>query len=269
MTGRIMRGEWLQQYALAFSVTLVIHALLLGCLMQYEMDKRPPEPKIKAIQMQFIQLPKLQTVAKPQPKPEQLPVAKPDMVVQKKPQQSRPLDVNPPAIQKIEPKPAAAKPSLTKPVLSNSEVITKMSRPTTDNNAAAAAATASSATTASAATTETKIALVSDEGSKTKHVTPIETAFDVKGYLPVSKQAPDYPMRAMDQGLEGECTVSYTVNAQGRIENPKAEADCHPLFVRPSINAAKQFRYQPRMINGQAVSVAQVRNVFQYRIATQ
>jgi protein TonB len=271
MTGRTIRGQWLQQYALAFSVTLAIHVLLLGCLMQYEMDKQLPEPKIKAIQMQFIHLPKAQVVTKQQPKPEQLPVAKPDMVVQKKTQQSKPFDVKPPAIQKIESKPIEPKTSLAKPVLNNSEGFNKMSRPVADSNAAVAnAATANSTTTASTRSTETHIVSTSNDKSKIKEkdAEPIEQHFDIKGYLPVSKQAPDYPTRAMDQGLEGECTVSYTVNAQGRIENPKAEADCHPLFVRPSINAAKQFQYQPRMVNGQAVSVAQVRNVFQYRIAT-
>jgi len=85
-------------------------------------------------------------------------------------------------------------------------------------------------------------------------------------YLPIAKDAPAYPQRALDKGIEGTCTVSYSVNPQGRIENPKALDDCHPLFIRPSLTAAKSFRYQPRVIDGRAVSVPEVKNTFHYRI---
>lgn len=85
-------------------------------------------------------------------------------------------------------------------------------------------------------------------------------------YLPIAKQAPDYPQRALDRKLEGECTVAYRVNAQGRVEDPQVVGQCHPLFVKPSLAAAKSFRYQPRLVNGQAVAVANVKNTFTYRI---
>ncbi|MBK57654.1 energy transducer TonB [Stutzerimonas sp. 381-2] len=85
-------------------------------------------------------------------------------------------------------------------------------------------------------------------------------------YLPIAKDAPDYPSRALDKGIEGTCTVSYSVNPQGRIENPKAQEDCHPLFIRPSLTAAKSFRYQPRIVAGRAVTVPEVKNTFHYRI---
>ncbi len=60
--------------------------------------------------------------------------------------------------------------------------------------------------------------------------------------------------------------MSYSVNPQGRIENPKALDDCHPLFIRPSLTAAKSFRYQPRIVDGRAVTVPEVKNTFHYRI---
>lgn len=85
-------------------------------------------------------------------------------------------------------------------------------------------------------------------------------------YLPIAKEAPDYPDRALDKGVEGDCSVSYTVTAQGRVDNPQVAGDCHPLFVRPSLAAAKTFRYQPRIVDGHAVAVANVRNTFHYRI---
>ncbi len=85
-------------------------------------------------------------------------------------------------------------------------------------------------------------------------------------YLPIAKQAPAYPQRALDKGIEGECTVSYTVNTQGRVEQPHVVGACHPLFIRPSLAAAQSFRYQPRVIEGRAVAVPNVKNTFTYRI---
>lgn len=85
-------------------------------------------------------------------------------------------------------------------------------------------------------------------------------------YLPISKQAPDYPEKALSRKIEGDCTVVYRVNRRGEVEDPRAESDCNPLFVRPSLSAARTFRYQPRIINGQPVDVPQVKNTFHYRI---
>ena len=91
-------------------------------------------------------------------------------------------------------------------------------------------------------------------------------AFDSRQYQPLSKAAPDYPERALDKNIEGDCSVEYTVNTQGHVENPKVLDGCHPLFVRPSLAAANTFRYQPRIVDGKAVAVPAVRNTFHYRI---
>lgn len=91
-------------------------------------------------------------------------------------------------------------------------------------------------------------------------------AFDSRQYQPLSKEAPDYPERALDKNLEGDCTLEYSVNTQGRVENPKVLDGCHPLFMRPSLAAANTFRYQPRIVDGKPVAVPSVRNTFHYRI---
>ena len=91
-------------------------------------------------------------------------------------------------------------------------------------------------------------------------------AADIRQYQPISKQAPDYPQRALDKGIEGDCTVEYLVNPQGKVESPKVVGNCHPAFIRPSLVAAATFRYQPRVIDGQAVAVPGVRNTFHYKI---
>ena len=91
-------------------------------------------------------------------------------------------------------------------------------------------------------------------------------AFDSRQYQPLSKEAPDYPERALDKNIEGDCSVEYTVNTQGRVENPRVLEGCHPLFMRPSLAAANTFRYQPRIVDGKPVPVPAVRNTFHYRI---
>ncbi|MBA1228635.1 energy transducer TonB [Pseudomonas viridiflava] len=91
-------------------------------------------------------------------------------------------------------------------------------------------------------------------------------AADNSQYQPLSKEAPDYPERALDKGIEGDCTVIYDVSPQGRVVNPQVQGACHPLFMRPSVAAAETFRYQPRIVDGKPVTVSGVKNTFHYRI---
>lgn len=96
-----------------------------------------------------------------------------------------------------------------------------------------------------------------------------ERAAAQRQYLPLSKPEPDYPRRALTQRLEGDCTVEYDVNANGRVDNPRLVSGAcdNPLFARPSLAAAKDFIYQPRLVNGQPVAVSGVRNTFRYRLS--
>lgn len=96
---------------------------------------------------------------------------------------------------------------------------------------------------------------------------PPITPPSVRVYRPVIKQAPEYPRRARERGIEGDCTVEYTVTINGTIEKPFIIGKCHTLFVQPSLNAAKKFRYEPQIVNGQAQTVMGVRNTFLYRMA--
>ncbi len=87
-------------------------------------------------------------------------------------------------------------------------------------------------------------------------------------YLPIVKIAPTYPGRALNKGLQGHCTVEYTVTTAGTTRDIHVvEDDCsHFLFKRASIEAAQKFRYQPKVINGKAVEVPGIRNRFLYQL---
>jgi protein TonB len=86
-------------------------------------------------------------------------------------------------------------------------------------------------------------------------------------YLPIVKVAPMYPRRANSRGVEGYCTIEYTVTKSGSIANPVA-VDCQPsgYFERASIKAAQKFKYKPRVIDGEAIEVLGVQNRFTYEL---
>ncbi len=87
-------------------------------------------------------------------------------------------------------------------------------------------------------------------------------------YLPIVKVAPIYPNRALSRGIEGSCVVEYTVTQLGTTSNPAIikEQCSSSLFFSASIKAALKFKYKPRFINGEAVEVTGVRNIFTYKI---
>lgn len=267
------------QQVVAIAATLLLHALLIAYLLWQQFDNPPPEPKVRSIQMRFVNLPAAPKtpapVLKPQPKPAPVQQAKVQQAIVKQPVVPQPVK---PVQEVPSAKPPQAKPvtkTVTPPAVSaKSDKATPAEASQSVNHQAVATPSSSNndATDSKAMMTESKTDKAgAGKAVETASKVPApqvasEPAFDVKHYQPVSKQAPDYPARAMDQGLQGDCTVSYMVNAQGRVENPQAEADCHPLFIRPAINAAKNFQYQPRVVNGQAVAVLKVRNTFQFRI---
>lgn len=86
-------------------------------------------------------------------------------------------------------------------------------------------------------------------------------------YLPIVKVAPQYPRRASSRGIEGYCTVEYTVTKSGAVRDPVVvDADPEGIFDRASIQAALKFRYKPRVIDGEPVEVPGVRNRFTYQL---
>ena len=80
-------------------------------------------------------------------------------------------------------------------------------------------------------------------------------------YLPIVKVAPVYPRRALTRGIEGYVLLEFTVNSTGAVENPVVvEADPPGIFDRAAIQAALKFKYKPKVVNGEPIAVAGVRN---------
>lgn len=86
-------------------------------------------------------------------------------------------------------------------------------------------------------------------------------------FLPIVKVAPQYPRRALQKGIEGHVTVEFTVTALGTVIDPKV-IDANPpnIFNRAAINAAKKFKYKPKIVDGKAQAVTGVRNIIRFEL---
>ena len=71
---------------------------------------------------------------------------------------------------------------------------------------------------------------------------------------------PQYPRRQLENGTEGYVVISLTVNADGQVKDPYViDAEPSGVFNKPALEAISKFRYKPRVINGQAYPVFNVR----------
>ena len=258
MTGTLMHGAlahaqplpwtrlWRDSQALVVSVALhsaVVAFLVLG----WSMEQSMPEPAPSTLKTRLVMLPAEIPAAPPVPEP--LPVVAPAPVVEAKPEVVKP---------KVDPQLQARK--LEQAALARKRVEEQRQAQVEQQKAAQVEVQRQRAL---AEASEQQARVAADNARRAQQAA---AASDVRQYLPISKQAPDYPQRALDKGIEGDCTVEYSVTPQGKVDNPKVVGSCHPAFIRPSLVAAATFRYQPRMVDGQAVTVPGVRNTFHYKI---
>lgn len=85
-------------------------------------------------------------------------------------------------------------------------------------------------------------------------------------YLPLVRIAPIYPENARRKGIEGSCIIQFDVNEQGATRNIRVIKCGSKYFHRSSIKAVARFKYQPRMVNGKAVTVKNIKTRFKYRL---
>ena len=248
----------------------LFHLAMAGLLLNSWSPAQQDEPKLSTIKIQMLRLSKPVPDIKPVepvpmtiPEPVQ-PVFEPTPVAPKKPE-PKPVVENELTFKRVEEKKPTSKkevkPKLEKPEKKVVEKVVKqlekrVSQPAETLPKPALAHQSKPIDTA-AKTPVKQYDSLNDDASET---------FSVERYKPIEKQAPEYPRGPLRKGLEGDCTVRYTVNAKGDVESPEVLANCHPLFKKPSLEAAKTFRYSPRMVNGHAVAVNNVHNTFEYRI---
>jgi protein TonB len=86
-------------------------------------------------------------------------------------------------------------------------------------------------------------------------------------YLPIVKVTPVFPRRALQRGIQGYVIVEFTVNKVGAVVNPVViEAKPEGIFDQAAMDAAKKFKYKPRVVNGEAIAVSGVQNRITFKI---
>ena len=86
-------------------------------------------------------------------------------------------------------------------------------------------------------------------------------------YLPIVKVQPIYPRRAQTRGIEGFVMLEFVVTATGAVRDPVVlEAKPPGIFDRAAVNAALKFKYKPKVVNGEPIEVAGVRNLIKFEL---
>jgi protein TonB len=72
--------------------------------------------------------------------------------------------------------------------------------------------------------------------------------------LPLVRVNPDYPPRALANGIEGWVQVQFTITTAGTVKDPKVvEADPDGYFEKAALNAVSRYKYKPKIVDGEPV----------------
>jgi protein TonB len=235
----------------AISFAVLFHLIVIALLLVGRQENSPVAVKTNSIKVQIMQ--------QASPVPEQVVEQAPAEV----PPKPAVVEV-PKPVKKDQPSPVIEKAKFAKKRVDEQPILLVETVPELIAEVKRTPREVMPATVAKAATKPTKQSNQSQVALPSTAPAPAD--FDSSQYFPVQKDAPAYPTRALDKGVQGSCTVRYTVNTEGRVENSEALSDCHPFFIKPSLEATKSFKYTPRMVDGKAVKVLNVKNSFQYRI---
>ncbi|RYU70408.1 energy transducer TonB [Aliivibrio finisterrensis] len=73
--------------------------------------------------------------------------------------------------------------------------------------------------------------------------------------MPLYRVEPRYPSKAMKRGAEGFVVMSFTIDEQGRPTDVKVtDAKPRRMFEREAVKALKKWKYQPKVLDGKAIS---------------
>jgi len=72
--------------------------------------------------------------------------------------------------------------------------------------------------------------------------------------LPIVRVPPVYPTRALASGVEGRVLVEFDVDPSGAVGSARVVVAEPPrIFDQAALEAIRQWRYSPRVVNGRAV----------------
>lgn len=84
---------------------------------------------------------------------------------------------------------------------------------------------------------------------------------------PLRREAPSYPPSAAQASLEGIALLTFTVSAQGRVEDAEVVFSApHPMFGQEALRTIRRWRYEPRLVDGVPTAHEGVRTTFDFRM---
>jgi len=111
--------------------------------------------------------------------------------------------------------------------------------------------------------------LAAAEGEETEAALREKMAHDMsapdKHAVPVKRPPVDYPRNAFRMRLEGECLMTFNVSTSGRASDIDAECD-EREFERPAIGEVRDWRFVPKVVNGETVERQGVEAVISYKM---
>jgi len=92
--------------------------------------------------------------------------------------------------------------------------------------------------------------------------------FDVsdRDAQPIVRIPPQYPPRAAERGVEGECSFRFDVTPDGTPTNIQILSCDSSLFQRATIRAVERWRYEPKIVDGVAVRRTGVESSFEFSL---
>lgn len=83
---------------------------------------------------------------------------------------------------------------------------------------------------------------------------PVRVGGNVRRPELVHKVEPTYPPLARQTRVQGDVIIDCVIDEQGNVTQARAVSG-HPLLVQSALQAVKQWKFQPTMLNGKPVAV--------------
>lgn len=85
--------------------------------------------------------------------------------------------------------------------------------------------------------------------------------------LPLVRIPPDYPPRALSRGIQGWVRVQFTITETGSVKDAiVVAAEPQNVFNDAALAAIARWRYNPRVVNGQAVERVGVQTEIRFEL---
>jgi TonB family protein len=86
--------------------------------------------------------------------------------------------------------------------------------------------------------------------------TPVRVGGNIRAPRKTVNVPPEYPKRMVEAGLEGQVSVEAVVGIDGRVARARAmTVEAHPDLAQAAVDAVRQWRFEPTLLNGKPVEV--------------